>query len=237
MALMGAEILLYPTAIGSEPHDAKHRLERPLAAHHAGPCGGERHAGGGVESHRHRKGEKYTMTFYGSSFIASHTGEKAGRGGSRQTETVLTAAFDLDADAPLPAGLGRVPRPAPRPVLPPAVARWPRLRTFRRISHSSIWKRRAAIAAYDRITEVGIRAHPNNGELIEEWSSLVNPECPHPGLYREFHRHQQRNGRRCAALRRHCRHGLGQAARRSVRCAQCAFRLLASCAASFARLA
>jgi len=32
-------------------------------------------------------------------------------------------------------------------------------------------------AAYDRITEVGI-VRVQNGEVLEEWSSLVNPECP-----------------------------------------------------------
>ena len=32
----------------------EHRLERPLAAHHAGSRRGQHHAGGGVESHRHR---------------------------------------------------------------------------------------------------------------------------------------------------------------------------------------
>src|SRR5258708_16447200 len=31
--------------------------------------------------------------------------------------------------------------------------------------------------AYDRITEIGI-VRVRNGELIEEWSTLVNPECP-----------------------------------------------------------
>src|SRR5260370_1783611 len=34
-------------------------------------------------------------------------------------------------------------------------------------------------AAYDRITEVGI-VRVRNGELVEEWSSLVNPERPIP---------------------------------------------------------
>jgi len=34
-------------------------------------------------------------------------------------------------------------------------------------------------AAYDRITEVGI-VRVTNGELVEEWSSLVNPERPIP---------------------------------------------------------
>jgi DNA polymerase III subunit epsilon len=32
-------------------------------------------------------------------------------------------------------------------------------------------------AAYDRITEIGI-VRVQNGELLEEWSSLVNPQCP-----------------------------------------------------------
>ena len=32
-------------------------------------------------------------------------------------------------------------------------------------------------AAYDRITEIGI-IRVRNGELLEEWSSLVNPQCP-----------------------------------------------------------
>jgi N-carbamoylputrescine amidase len=41
------------------------------------------------------KGEKYTMTFYGSSFIASPTGEKLAEA-DRESESVITAAFDLD---------------------------------------------------------------------------------------------------------------------------------------------
>jgi N-carbamoylputrescine amidase len=41
------------------------------------------------------EGEKYTMTFYGSSFIAGPTGEKVVEA-DRATESVLTARFDLD---------------------------------------------------------------------------------------------------------------------------------------------
>jgi DNA polymerase-3 subunit epsilon len=40
-------------------------------------------------------------------------------------------------------------------------------------------------AAYDRITEVGI-VRVTNGELIEEWSSLVNPERPIPAYIEAF---------------------------------------------------
>src|SRR6202521_3197872 len=40
-------------------------------------------------------------------------------------------------------------------------------------------------AAYDRITEVGV-VRVRNGELVEEWSSLVNPECPIPSYIEAF---------------------------------------------------
>jgi N-carbamoylputrescine amidase len=95
MALLGAEILLYPTAIGSEPQDASidssGHWQRTMQGHAAAnimPL---------VASNRigEEAGEKYTMTFYGSSFIASHTGEKVAAA-DRTSEIVLTAAFDLD---------------------------------------------------------------------------------------------------------------------------------------------
>jgi DNA polymerase-3 subunit epsilon len=40
-------------------------------------------------------------------------------------------------------------------------------------------------AAYDRITEVGI-VRVSDGELVEEWSSLVNPERPIPAYIEAF---------------------------------------------------
>ncbi len=40
-------------------------------------------------------------------------------------------------------------------------------------------------AAFDRITEVGI-VRVRNGELVEEWSSLVNPERPIPAYIEAF---------------------------------------------------
>ena len=95
MALLGAEILLYPTAIGSEPQDASidssGHWQRTMQGHAAAnvmPL---------VASNRIglEQGEKYSMTFYGSSFIASPTGEKIAEA-DRSTETVLTACFDLD---------------------------------------------------------------------------------------------------------------------------------------------
>jgi N-carbamoylputrescine amidase len=96
LALMGAEILLYPTAIGSEPQDSSldssAHWQRTMQGHAAAnimPL---------VASNRigTEKGEKYTMTFYGSSFIASPTGEIVAEA-DRDSEAVLTARFDLDA--------------------------------------------------------------------------------------------------------------------------------------------
>ena len=96
MALMGAEILLYPTAIGSEPHDpgldSSAHWQRTMQGHAAAnvmPLVASNRIG--VE-----EGAQNSLTFYGSSFIASHTGEKIAEA-DRSSETVLTAEFDLDA--------------------------------------------------------------------------------------------------------------------------------------------
>ena len=48
------------------------------------------------------------MTFYGSSFITDETGALAAEA-DRESETVLTATFDLDAIARKETGVGRVP--------------------------------------------------------------------------------------------------------------------------------
>jgi N-carbamoylputrescine amidase len=96
MALMGAEVLLYPTAIGSEPHDAsmdtRDHWQRCMQGHAAAnlvPLVASNRIGS-------ESGQKYQMTFYGSSFIAGPTGEKAVEA-DRESEAVLTATFDLDA--------------------------------------------------------------------------------------------------------------------------------------------
>jgi N-carbamoylputrescine amidase len=96
MALMDAEILLYPTAIGSEPQDpdldSSAHWQRTMQGHAAAnvmPVVASNRVGT-------EQGEKYTMTFYGSSFIASYTGEIVAQA-DRSGEGVLTAAFDLEA--------------------------------------------------------------------------------------------------------------------------------------------
>jgi N-carbamoylputrescine amidase len=96
MALMGAEVLLYPTAIGSEPHDAsidsRDHWQRCMQGHAAAnlmPLVASNRVGT-------ERGQKYEMTFYGSSFIADPTGDKVAEA-DRSSETVITATFDLDA--------------------------------------------------------------------------------------------------------------------------------------------
>lgn len=95
MALMGAEILFYPTAIGSEPEDdtidSKNHWQICMQGHAAAnliPVVASNRTG--VESI-----DDSTITFYGSSFIANHTGEKVAEA-DRTSETVLVAGFDLD---------------------------------------------------------------------------------------------------------------------------------------------
>lgn len=99
MALQGAELLLYPTAIGSEPQDptidsAAHwqRVMQGHAAANLMPVIASNRIGVEVG----RKGME--LTFYGSSFIADQTGGKIAEAG-RQDEAVLTASFDLDGIA------------------------------------------------------------------------------------------------------------------------------------------
>lgn len=96
MALMGADILLYPTAIGSEPQDStidsRDHWQRTMQGHAA--------ASMVVLAASNRIGSEQsdaaTMTFYGSSFIAGPTGEKVAEAG-RDDEAVIAASFDLDA--------------------------------------------------------------------------------------------------------------------------------------------
>ena len=96
LVLGGAEILLYPTAIGNEPQfpdwDSRDHWQRAMQGHAASnmvPL---------VASNRigTEKGKTSEMTFYGSSFIADETGAKVAEA-DRTSETVLTHTFDLDA--------------------------------------------------------------------------------------------------------------------------------------------
>ncbi len=96
MALQGAEMLFYPTAIGSELLDKRW----DSAAHwqrvqqgHAGANLVPYVASNRIGTEPGRNGTD--LTFYGSSFIADWSGEKVAEA-DRKTECVLTHTFDLD---------------------------------------------------------------------------------------------------------------------------------------------
>lgn len=95
MALQGAEILFYPTAIGSEPQDASIDSKQHWQTVMRG------HAGANlmplVSSNRIGR-EAMTdseITFYGSSFIAGPQGQLLAEA-PRDKEAVITASLDFD---------------------------------------------------------------------------------------------------------------------------------------------
>jgi len=92
MALLGADVLFYPTAIGSEPHDPSLDTRDPWQRAMAG------HAVSNVMPvvAANRIGDESGQVFYGSSFIADPRGEKVAELG-RAEEGVITASFDLAA--------------------------------------------------------------------------------------------------------------------------------------------
>ena len=98
MTLMGAEVLLYPTAIGSEPHDASldtaapwRRAMQGHAVSNVIPVVGANRIGFEPWQGYPNGGQQ----FYGSSFIADHRGDLVAAFG-RQDEGVLAHTFDLD---------------------------------------------------------------------------------------------------------------------------------------------
>ena len=91
MALMGADALLYPTAIGAEPQDAgldtAARWRRGMQGHAV--------ANVIPVVAANRVGDEGGQVFYGTSFITDETGEVVTEFG-RAEEGVLIATFDLD---------------------------------------------------------------------------------------------------------------------------------------------
>jgi N-carbamoylputrescine amidase len=105
MALLGAELLLYPTAIGSEPppalqvnsRDHWQRTQQGHAAANLTPLiAANRY---GIERSL-QDPEKLYIRFYGSSFIADQFGAKIAEAGE-EGDAVLLATFDLAANAEL----------------------------------------------------------------------------------------------------------------------------------------
>jgi N-carbamoylputrescine amidase len=97
LTLQGAEIIFYPTAIGSEPEiglDSKEHWQRVQMGHSA--C----NTVPVVVANRYGRevGESCELTFYGSSFITDYTGAKVAEA-SRDKEEIIYAEFDLEENA------------------------------------------------------------------------------------------------------------------------------------------
>lgn len=95
LALKGADVICYPTAIGSEPHDptidSRDHWQRVMQGHSAAnmvPV---------IASNRigRETGKSCEITFYGSSFITDATGAKVAEADTK-SEAVITATFDLE---------------------------------------------------------------------------------------------------------------------------------------------
>lgn len=91
MVLQGADVLLYPTAIGSEPHDdsldTAARWRRAMLGHAVSNVTPVAAA--------NRVGTENGQVFYGTSFISDHTGEILGDL-DRKEEGVVVATIDMD---------------------------------------------------------------------------------------------------------------------------------------------
>jgi N-carbamoylputrescine amidase len=101
MALMGAELLMYPTAIGSEPYDAaldtSRMWRRAMIGHSVSNCMPV------VASNR--IGTEGDQTFYGHSFISDEWGDLVAEFGYGEVG-VLVARLDLARAAKHRAGMG-----------------------------------------------------------------------------------------------------------------------------------
>ena len=102
LALKGAELLFFPTAIGSEPVldvDSAGHWQRCMQGHAAANLipvlAANRYGAERVEPSPENGGQHSELTFYGSSFITDESGAlltSAGRDG----EAILCAEFDMD---------------------------------------------------------------------------------------------------------------------------------------------
>ncbi len=101
MALIGAEMLFYPTAIGSEPYDdgfdTSQMWRRAMQGHAVSNCMPV------IASNR--IGTEGAQTFYGHSFITNEFGDIIAEFGRDETG-VLVATLDLDLAAERRAGMG-----------------------------------------------------------------------------------------------------------------------------------
>ena len=112
LSLMGAEVLFFPTAIGSEPasgHDSRHHWRRAMQGHAASnmvPVVASNRIGNEV-------GEACTLDFYGTSFIADEFGALVEQASSDE-QAVLTRKVRSGRHRRPSSRMGAVPRPQAR---------------------------------------------------------------------------------------------------------------------------
>ena len=108
MALQGADVILYPTAIGSEPQDpslnsADHwqRVMQGHAASNMVPVVASNRFGTEVLLHEEDGTERQRITFYGRSFITDNTGAIVAEcaDNSIGNRPVVVATSEIDAEA------------------------------------------------------------------------------------------------------------------------------------------
>lgn len=104
MALMGADMLLYPTAIGSEPIlecDSMPHWRRAMQGHSASNLipviAANRIGTEEVIPSEDNQYQESSLTFYGSSFITDATGEIMAEA-DRETEMIITSVIDTEAN-------------------------------------------------------------------------------------------------------------------------------------------
>ncbi len=102
MALQGADLLLYPTAIGSEPQEAggletRDMWQRAMLGHAVSNCT--------YVAAANRVGQEGEARFYGSSFVCDYSGEKLAEADERR-EGVIYADLDFAAARRFRAGFG-----------------------------------------------------------------------------------------------------------------------------------
>ncbi|GMM93616.1 N-carbamoylputrescine amidase [Qipengyuania sp. MTN3-11] len=105
MALMGAEVLFYPTAIGSEPYDAdldtSRMWRRAMIGHAVSNC----MPVAAANRIGHEGTQEAGNRFYGHSFVSDEWGDLVVEFGADQ-EGVLVATLDLERAARHRAGMG-----------------------------------------------------------------------------------------------------------------------------------
>lgn len=102
MALQGADLLLYPTAIGSEPQEAggletRDMWQRAMIGHAV--------SNSVYVAAANRVGQEGDARFYGSSFVCDYTGTKLAEA-DETSETVIYAELDFTAARRFRAGFG-----------------------------------------------------------------------------------------------------------------------------------